>query len=96
MEATTPENERAASLRRDTLGAGAGAGIPRPNLFAEPDASRFGGKERVGTTLDDEAVEALGHDLAAETILRLDERDPQAGHRVRVHLQENGAPPPDR
>ena len=89
MEATTPENERAASLRRDTFQSQVQVRVcPRLNLFAEPDASRFGGKERVGTTLDDEAIEALGHDLAAEAILRFDEREPQAGHRVRVNLQD--------
>ena len=85
LESTTPENERAASLRDDTL---AGTGLHSTRALAKPDASRFGGKEQFGTTLDDEAIEVLGHDLAAEAILRLDERDPRAGHRVRVHVQE--------
>jgi hypothetical protein len=63
-------------LRSDTLELRVRV-FPQTQLFAESQPSRFGREERVGATLDDEAIDVLGHDLAAEAILRLDERHPQ-------------------
>ena len=85
MQPTTPKDERASPLRPDALELKLRL-FTDPQLFAEPDASRFGGEKRVGTTLDEEAIEALGHDLAAEAIVRLDERHPRPGRRIRLHV----------
>ena len=87
MQLTTPKDERASSLWLDTLQLKLREPC-RPQLFAEPDAARFGGQERVGTALDDEAIEVLGHDLATEAIVRFDQRHPRPGHRVRMQLQQ--------
>jgi hypothetical protein len=87
VQPAAPEDERAASLWLDTLQWHLRAD-PETQLGAEPDAPRFDGQKRIGTTLDDEAVDALGHDLAPKTLVRFDERDPQPGQRGVAQLQE--------
>ena len=49
--------------RRDTL-----QPIAEADLSAQADAARLGGEEGIGTPLDDEAVDALGDDLAAQAV----------------------------
>jgi hypothetical protein len=71
------EDERAPFLRCDALQA-----IPEANLGTEPDTSWFGGEKGIRTTFDYEPIDALGDDLAAKAIFRLEQCDPKFGRHI--------------
>jgi hypothetical protein len=69
--------------------------LAQPELTAELEGSRAVADERVGSRLDEEAVDPVGPDLAAESIRGLDEGRVDAGPPERVRRAEAGDPAAD-
>ena len=68
---------------------------PRPSSRAQLRGGRAVRDERVGPGLDDEPVDLLGPDLAAEPVVGLDEEDPGAGPGGLVRRRETADPAAD-